>query len=163
MKNETTITKDLANKKLNVTRQFNASVEKVWKAWTDKTLLDQWWAPKPWKAITKIMDFTDGGLWLYYMAGPNGEKSYCRVDFKTVNLQHGFTYSANFCDEDGNIDESFPTMHWVLEFKSTDTGSKVDVVISFDKDEDLEKIVAIGFEAGFTMGLGNLDELLNQF
>ena len=42
MTNNTLITKDLANKKLHVTREFGAPVEKVWKAWTESELLDKW-------------------------------------------------------------------------------------------------------------------------
>ena len=66
---QTTISKDAANKKLIVVREFDAPLEEVWKAWTEKDLLDQWWAPKPWKAKTKTMDFREGGIWLYSMVG----------------------------------------------------------------------------------------------
>ena len=53
--------KDLPNKKITVTRHFNAPLDQVWKAWTESELLDQWWAPKPFKAETKFMDFKVGG------------------------------------------------------------------------------------------------------
>ncbi len=66
---QTTISKDAANKKLIVVREFDAPLEQVWKAWTDKDILDKWWAPKPWKAKTKSMDFREGGAWLYSMGG----------------------------------------------------------------------------------------------
>ena len=79
--NQTTITKDVANKKLIVVREFDAPPEEVWKAWTEKELLDIWWAPKPWRAQTKTMDFREGGAWLYSMVGPDGTESYCRVDY----------------------------------------------------------------------------------
>ncbi len=59
-KNKTAITKDMANKKIKVTRSFDATPEQVWSAWTDEEILDQWWAPKPWKAKTKSMDFHEG-------------------------------------------------------------------------------------------------------
>ncbi|WP_214072888.1 SRPBCC domain-containing protein [Mucilaginibacter sp. dw_454] len=162
MTNKTEILKDLAAKKLTVTRAFNAPVEKVWRAWTEAEQLDKWWAPKPWKAITKTMDFTPGGMWLYCMAGPNGEKAWCRVDFHTIEAGKSFTATASFCDENGNVDSSFPAMHWDDRFRSTGDTAVVDITISFDKDEDLEKIVQMGFEQGFTMGLGNLDELLAE-
>jgi uncharacterized protein YndB with AHSA1/START domain len=160
MINKTVISKDPANRKLHVVREFNAPVEKVWKAWTESNLLDKWWAPKPWKAETKTMDFRAGGLWLYRMAGPNGEGSWCRVDFKAVTPQQSFTTAVSFCDEDGNIDTSFPRMYWLIEFMPAETGTKVEVMITFDKDADMTKIIEMGFEEGFTMGLGNLDELL---
>jgi uncharacterized protein YndB with AHSA1/START domain len=158
--NNTIITKDLPNKKLQVTRAFAAPVDKVWKAFTDSTILDQWWAPRPWRAETKTMNFTEGGQWLYCMAGPNGERAWCRVDFHTIVPQQSFTSSANFCDENGNSDKSFPVMHWVVKFEATATGSQVVVDISFDNDADMQKIVEMGFEGGFSMALGNLDELL---
>jgi len=56
MKNLTHFTKDLENKRLHVTRYFNAPLELVWSTWTKPELLEQWWAPKPYKAITKSMD-----------------------------------------------------------------------------------------------------------
>ena len=162
MTNNTLVSKDLANKKLHVVREFNAPLEKVWKAWTESALLDKWWAPRPWKAETKTLDFREGGLWLYCMVGPDGTRHWCRVDFKTIAAQKSFTSTAVFSDDKGNRDNSFPAMHWSIVFIPTTTGSKVEVRISFDNEADLQKILEMGFEAGFSMGLGNLDELLAE-
>ena len=49
---------------VHVTREFNAGVEMVWEAWTNPEILDQWWAPKPYRTVTKSMDFREGGTWL---------------------------------------------------------------------------------------------------
>ncbi|HYK56186.1 MAG TPA: SRPBCC domain-containing protein [Flavisolibacter sp.] len=157
---ETVISKDLANKKLFIEREFEAPLEQVWKAWTESSLLDQWWAPKPWKAKTKSMDFREGGTWLYSMIGPNGEESYCRADFKTIVPQKQFVAVDCFCDENGNKTDAFPSMHWKNEFKETATGTRVEVEITFAAEADLEKIVEMGFKEGFTAAHGNLDELL---
>ena len=74
MTNTFVFEKDLAAKKIHVVREFNAPVEKVWKAWTDPDMLEKWWGPKPWVAKTKTMDFTAGGVWLYAMEGPENQK-----------------------------------------------------------------------------------------
>ena len=58
---QTQVTKDVANKKIVVVREFDAPLEEVWKAWTEKELLDQWWAPRPWKAKTKPWISAKGG------------------------------------------------------------------------------------------------------
>jgi uncharacterized protein YndB with AHSA1/START domain len=158
--NNTVITKDLAKKQLHVTHQFAASLEKVWRAWTESSILDKWWAPKPWRAVTKSLDFKSGGRWIYNMLGPDGNGAWCRVDFNSVTPQNNFTTSVYFCDEDGNINKDFPTMHWLIKFEADRAGTNVAIDISFDNEADLQKIVEMGFEAGFTMGLGNLDELL---
>lgn len=157
---QTTITKDLANKRIIVVREFDGTLEEVWKAWTESEWLDKWWAPRPWKAITKEMNFTEGGHWLYYMAGPNDEKQFCRVDYKTIQPEKSFTAVDAFCDENGNDISGFPNMHWKNTFTKTETGTEVTVEITFKTEEDLNKIIEMGFKEGFTMAHSNLDELL---
>lgn len=157
---QTKIEKDPAAKTVKVVREFEAPVPDVWKAWTDSTLLDQWWAPKPWKAETKTMNFTAGGRWLYCMAGPDGSRQWCRVDFKTVEAPTHFSATAFFCDEDGNVKEDFPPMHWNVSFAPADDRTVVTVVITFDTEAGMNKILEMGFEDGFTAAHGNLDELL---
>jgi uncharacterized protein YndB with AHSA1/START domain len=157
---QTTITKDAANKKLIVVREFDAPLEVVWKAWTDKDILDQWWAPKPWKAKTKSMNFREGGTWLYSMAGPDGTESHCRADFETIVENESYTGTDAFCDENGNITPDPPGMHWDCKFSSTGTGTKVEVEITFATGADMEKIIEMGFKEGFTAAHSNLDELL---
>jgi uncharacterized protein YndB with AHSA1/START domain len=160
MSNETKIVKDASGKKLIVTRSFNAPVEKVWEAWTKSELLEKWWAPKPYRAETKTMEFKVGGLWLYAMVGPEGDKQWCRVDFKTINTGKSFTATNGFCDENGVINTDFAEMYWDNTFEAAGETTNVTVVLVFDTEEDLEKIVNLGFKEGFTMALGNLDELL---
>lgn len=159
---QTTISKDAANKKLIVVREFDAPLEEVWKAWTEKDILDQWWAPKPWKAKTKAMDFREGGSWLYSMTGPDGTELYSRADFKTIVQNKSFIADDAFCDENGKVSYDFPGSHWKNEFSQTATGTKVEVEITFATEEDMKKLIEMGFEAGFTAAHGNLDEVLNR-
>ncbi|WP_179416094.1 SRPBCC family protein [Mucilaginibacter sp. E4BP6] len=162
MTNKTVFTKDLANQKLHVTREFAAPIEKVWAAWTESDLLDKWWAPKPWKAVTKSYNFTEGGTWLYYMAGPEGEKHWSRFDFETITPMHGFSQTSKFCDENGNIAQDYMGMQWLIQFFAAENSTKVEVDLYCEDPGVLEKMLAMGFEGGFTMGLGNLDELLAE-
>lgn len=157
---QTAISSDAANKKLIVVREFDAPLEEVWRAWTDSTILDEWWAPKPWKAKTKSMDFRDGGTWLYSMVGPDGSHSYCRADFTSVVENESYTGYDAFCDEDGNINHDLPVMQWFVKFSSTGTGTKVEAELTFGTEADMEKIIEMGFKEGFTAAHGNLDELL---
>jgi uncharacterized protein YndB with AHSA1/START domain len=157
---ETTYTKDAANKKIRVVREFDAPVEQVWKAWTESELLDQWWAPKPWKANTQSMDFREDGTWLYYMEGPDGSRHYCRADYETIVANKSYTGLDAFCDENGKINTEFPRMHWEVVFNKSANGTKVEVEITFDSEADMEKIIEMGFKEGFAAAHTNLDELL---
>jgi uncharacterized protein YndB with AHSA1/START domain len=162
MTNKAVFTKDLANNKMHVTREFAAPLEKVWAAWTESDLLDKWWAPKPWKAITKTFSFTEGGTWLYAMIGPEGQKQWSRFDFKTITSMHSFSQTSKFCDEDGNVAKEYMGMQWTIEFFASEIGTMVEVELYVEDKAALEKLLAMGFEGGFTMGLGNLDELLAE-
>ena len=155
-------TVDKVNKKINIEREFAASLDKVWAAWTTAELLDQWWAPKPWKSETKSMDFKVGGRWLYAMVGPEGEKHWSFADFKSIDPKNSYALIDGFCDENGKLNTDFPQTFWSNTFKETDETTTVYIELKFDKVEDLEKIIETGFKEGFTMGLSNLDELLAE-
>ena len=150
---------DKQNNKVRVIREFAAPLSKVWAAWTQSELLDQWWAPKPWKAVTKKMEFKEGGHWLYTMVGPEGEEHWCRADFKSVSPMKSFEGIDAFCDPQGKINSDFPVVHWYLNFSEEKNKTIVNIEIVFDSLADLDKYIEMGFKEGFTMALGNLDEL----
>lgn len=157
---QTRIEKDLPNKKIKIIRAFDAPLADVWKAWTDSALLDQWWAPKPDKAETKSMDFREGGTWLYAMVGPDGSKQWSKADFAVIDAPNRYTGTDGFCDEDGNFNRDMPVMHWDVRFAAENNQTVVTTEITFDSEEDMNKIVEMGFEEGFTAAHGNLDALL---
>lgn len=157
---ETAYTRNDANNTLTAVREFDAPVELVWKTWSEPQYLDQWWAPKPWKANTIGMNFKNGGTWRYYMEGPDGSRHYCRADYSNIVLNKSFNVLDAFTDEKGNINTEFPRMNWLSTFNQSGNKTKVEVVITFDSVESLEKIVEMGFKEGFAMAHGNLDELL---
>jgi uncharacterized protein YndB with AHSA1/START domain len=160
MKHQAIFTKEPARKELRVTRAYDAPVDKVWKAWTVSEILDKWWGPRPWRAETKILEFKPGGRWHYAMVGPNGERHWSLVEFKVIEPQRSFRADCVFCDENGASNPGMPAMHWYVEFSATPTGSRIDVTLTFDSEADLQNIVQMGFEGGFTMGLNQLDEML---
>ena len=160
MQLQTIFNKDIANQRMHITRHFAAPLADVWQAWTQSQFLDQWWAPRPWRAETKFMDFREGGRWLYCMVGPDGSRMWAKMDFKKI-VNHQYIVSVDgFADETGQDTHQFPSMHWRSNFSTTANGTLVEVNIQFDSEADLLKIVELGFQEGFTAAHGNLDELL---
>jgi len=155
-------TVDKQTNTINVKREFAAAPALVWDAWTKAELLEKWWAPKPWHAETKSMDFKDGGHWLYAMVSPEGEKHWCKVEYQDIDAQKSFSNLNAFCDEDGNINEAFSRSFWTNTFSGDENMTAVNVDIKYKTTEDLERMVAMGFKEGFTMGLQNLEDLLEQ-
>lgn len=157
---ETTYTIDESNKTVTAIREFGAPLEKVWQAWTTQEGLEQWWAPEPWKAVTMDFSFSEGGRWHYYMSGPEGQKAWAVMIYKTIDPQKSFTTSDAFADEVGIVDPSMPQNEWRAEFESIGNNTKVSVVLTFITLDDLRKLISMGFKEGFAMAHQNLDRLL---
>jgi uncharacterized protein YndB with AHSA1/START domain len=151
---------DKENKTITVKREFAAEVALVWDAYTKSEILDQWWAPRPWKAKTKKMDFRDGGQWLYAMVGPNGEEHWSIANYKNINVHKSFTGLDAFTDSEGNVNKEMPGSKWDVTF--TDKGEKtlVQLQISYPDLAQLEATIQMGFKEGLLMAMENLDELL---
>jgi uncharacterized protein YndB with AHSA1/START domain len=152
---------DLAAKKIHISREFNAPIEKVWRAWTDPNLIEKWIAPKPWTAKTKIMDFTVGGIWLYAMVSPEGQKHWSHVEFTAIENGSSISSTNMFSDEDGNTAAGAPKSYTETKFSSIDSNkTKVDVVKIFTEEASIKMFVERGFKEGTIMGYNQLDELL---
>lgn len=153
---------DKENRKIKVQRSFNAPIDLVWSAWTEAEILDKWWAPKPWRAETKSMDFKEGGRWLYCMIGPEGERHWALFDYDKIIKEKSFSGSDAFCDENAQIADTMPRSFWENNFTDKTDSTIVDIEISFKELSDLETTIQMGFKEGFTMGLENLDEYLKS-
>ncbi len=153
---------DKQNKKITVKREFLAPLSQIWDAWTKRELLDQWWAPEPWKARTKSLEFREGGSCIYAMVGPEGQKHWARADFEKINPLKSFSGPDAFCDENGKINDSLPVSNWDVPFSEKENATIVSIEIKYDELTDLETIIEMGFKEGFTAALENLDKIIER-
>jgi len=147
------------NKTIHVVREFNAGLELVWKAWTTAELLDQWWGPRPWAARTKFMNFEVGGRRFYAMVSPEGQEHWSLQKFTSISPKTNFKMYSAFADKDENPD--LPGSDWDINFSEQNGTTKVSITIYNESLERMEKMIEMGFQGGFTMGLQQLDELLS--
>lgn len=145
-----------------VEKEFAAPLDIVWSAWTRSETLEKWWAPQPWKAKTESMAFRENGKWFYVMEGPEGEKHYSIAEYKTIVLEQKFIGLDYFCDEKGNINEELPKSKWLVEFEPEGSHTFVTIETKYESTEDLETILGMGFQEGFTTALLQLDKYLQQ-
>src|SRR5690606_28066445 len=120
------------------------------------------WAPKPYKPVTKEMNFSNGGHWHYYMLNPDGSHTWVIISYNSIVEQKYFETINGFCDEQGIRNNSIPSMRMKNHFQPCTKGTQVKIEIHFSSKADLEKIVSFGFEEGFAMALDNLEELFNE-
>lgn len=145
-----------------VTKEFRADISKVWNAFTKQEILDQWWAPKPWTAKTKSMNFIVGGLRHYAMVSPEGEEHWSIEKFTAITPKTDLAWESLFADKDENINTEMPSSVWDLHFNEENETTRVSIVIKHKTLADLEMHIKMGFKEGFTMTLNELDTLLSS-
>lgn len=158
--NKTQVVKDFKEKSIVVSREFDASVDLVWKAFTESEILDQWWGPAPWRAETKFQNFSEGGHWLYAMVSPEGEKHWGRMNYLTIETHKNFHFEDAFCDENGTMNAELPASKGSNVFTKTATGTKVEFKMAYTTEEQLKQIIEMGFEQGITACLEQLNQLI---
>jgi len=151
-------TVDKTTKTVLINREFDAELSLVWDAFTKQEILDQWWAPKPWASKTKIMNFEVGGRRFYAMVSPEGQERWSIQKFTSISPKTNFKMSNAFADKDENPE--LPGSDWDLNFSEQNGTTKVSITIKNESLARLEKMIEMGFQGGFTMGLQQLDELL---
>ncbi|MBK9512016.1 MAG: SRPBCC domain-containing protein [Cytophagaceae bacterium] len=151
---------DKVNNRIYINREFAANVQLVWDAWTTAELLDQWWAPRPYETQTQSMDFRNGGRWYYAMVSPEGEKHWCVADYSNIEFQKCFNHLDAFCDENQVLNNQMPRTKWASNFTANGDNTLVNLTLEYEKPEDLENIIQMGFKEGFTMAMDNLDQYI---
>lgn len=152
---------DVPAKKIFVSREFNAPLEKVWKAFTDPDLLEKWTAPKPFTAKFKTLDFTVGGVSLYAMVSPEGHKHWVYDEFTAIEEGGAISTMGMACDGDGNPVTDGPKSYKDTKFISiAGNRTKVDTVLTFEDEATIKWFAEGGFKEGTVATFEMLDELL---
>lgn len=151
---------DKENNTVNVKREFNADRELVWEAWTNPEILDQWWAPKPYKSKTKFMDFKVGGRRFYAMVSAEGVELGWQIQaYTSISPKTNFKFLSAFADKDEN--PNLPGSNWDLNFSEVNGTTTVRISIYNESRERMEKMIEMGFKEGFTATLNELGNLVS--
>jgi uncharacterized protein YndB with AHSA1/START domain len=156
---KTRVVKDPKEKSILVSRVFHASLPEVWHAYTESNLLDQWWGPSPWHCETKKLNFSEGGQWIYAMVGPENEKQWAQMRYKTIDYPRSIVVEDSFSDENGNINDDLPIARGEIKFSESNNGTLVEFKMIYPTEEDMNKIIDMGFEQGITICYNQLEEL----
>lgn len=151
-------TVDKAAKTVFINREFNASQDLVWDAFTKAELLDQWMAPKPFTAKTKHANFEVGGRRFYAMVSPEGHEMWAIQKYTSITPKTNFKMFNAFADKDEN--PQLPGSDWDYTFSENEGVTTVKISIYNESLERMEKMIEMGFVEGFKATIVNLEELL---
>lgn len=145
---------------ITVKKEFAADRQLVWDCHTKSELLDQWFAPQPFTTKTRVMDFREGGHWIYAMVDPDGKEYWGRTDYLKINPIDSYEALDAFCDEKGEPNPALPRSNWNVTFNDVSDHCLVQTVITYTSLADLETVIQMGMKDGLTSTLDRLDTLL---
>src|SRR5579864_531181 len=86
-----------------LSRTFNAPRELMWKAWTERDHLMQWFGPKGFTMPVAKMDFRPGGMFHYCMQSPDGNRMWGKFVYREIVVPERIVLVNSFSDEAGGI------------------------------------------------------------
>jgi len=144
-----------------ISRAFDAPRNLVWKAWTDRERLAQWWGPKDFELTVYKFEFKPEGEFHYGMKAHNGFEMWGKFIYKEIKPDEKLTYISSFADEKGNsvrapfFDGKWP-MEIFNEIKFTEENGKTTLHLrAYPIDAPAEEVEAfIGNFKSMQMGFG---------
>lgn len=155
-KNETVFTIEPGRQELFMTREFEAPVELLFRAYTDPSLVFQWMGPAHLKSEVEIYDVRPGGRWRYVSIDPDGGRYGFHGVFHDVTPNQRIIQTFEF---EGLPESGHVTLD-TARFESL-PGNRVAQSV-FQSVEDRDGMVAAGMSGGVLEGFARLDALLSS-
>lgn len=146
--------------KIILSRIFDAPKDLVYSMFSNPEHLAKWWGPETWPATIVAFDFKPGGVWHYYMQGPEGEKSWGKATFQEIDEPNHISFTDVFSNENGDADESAPQGKVTIDFEDVDGKTLITSVGEYESAEQVEELVKMGMIEGVTDTWNQLDKLL---
>ena len=139
---------------IDITREFDAPRDLVFKAYTDPELLVQWLGPRKYKMTVESWDVRDGGKWRYINSDDDGNEWGFRGVFHGDQTPDGMVQTFEFEGWPGNVSlES-------LIFEENDGKTVIRNHSVYQTVQARDAMVESGMEGGVNEGFDRLDELL---
>ncbi|HEX5164975.1 MAG TPA: SRPBCC family protein [Thermomicrobiales bacterium] len=153
---KTQITAEPGTPFLQITREFDAPRELVFRAYTEPDLLVQWLGPRGIEMEVDRYDIRDGGSWRYIHRDAAGNEYGFHGVFHGTPSVDGIVQTFEFEGVPGHV-----MLEWLTfeehNGKTTIRGNSVAQSV-----EDRDAMVASGMESGVVEGYERLDELLER-
>jgi uncharacterized protein YndB with AHSA1/START domain len=138
------------DRQLTLSRLIHAAPAKVWRCWTDPTLLPRWFGPDGFSCQTKEIALKPGGVWRFDMTGPDGTVWPNRHRFTLHEPPARIEFLM-----DGD-DDAHPPIEVVITLTPEGTGTRLTQTMTLPSAE--AKQHALGFGAD-RLGLQTLAKL----
>ncbi len=161
------VTKDTENNSIIIEATVNGSKEKVWQFYADKASFEKWWGPEGWQTTAKEFDFRPGGRVHYDMLCVDesqgewyNQHSWGVMNIKEIDEGNGLTFEDVFSDETGAATPGLPVSQSSVSLREAGGTTLITTTTAFDTPEQLEEVLKMGIEEGWSSQLEKLESLL---
>ena len=147
----------IEDRELVLTRLIDAPAEKLYRAWTDPTLIVRWFTPPPWKTVAAELDVRPGGSSYVLMRGPNGEEMPNRGVYLEVIPNRKLVFTDAFVKAWEPSGHAFMT--GTLTFEPRGTKTLYTARVQHWSVADREAHEQMGFHAGWGIATDQLAAL----
>ncbi|CAN5316282.1 hypothetical protein BH10PSE11_BH10PSE11_30380 [soil metagenome] len=142
------------SKEFVIERVFDAPRDLVWKVFTERDHLMNWWGPKGFKMIAGELDLKPGGSFHYGMRAPDGSEMWGIWVFREIVKPERLVFTSSFSDKDGGLTRHPMAPTWPIRMLGTmtltDQGGKtllVNRVVALNATDDERTTFEGGFES----------------
>ena len=139
-----------------MTREFTATPEQLFRAYTEPDLLKQWLGPDRLETVVEEFDLCHGGRWHFTQKETDGTAYGFRGVFHgTPSIKDGITQTFEFEGVPGHVCLETVRFEEVAPGRTLVRNASV-----FQAVEDRDAMIESGMESGVTEGFARLDKLL---
>ena len=159
MKNQTQLTAEQGKQEYFITRDFDAPLELVFKAFSTPELLVQWFLPREANPKIEIMECKTGGNFILTHNGPNGMTFGFKGVYHEVISDESIVKTSEFFGLPQKLD---PVLEFIrLEELSSDK-TRVTIHTICPSVDYRDNMIAANMEPTLKVTHAQLDELLNS-
>lgn len=147
---------------IKISKTYDAPPELVFLMFKDPAHLAKWWGPTTWPATIASYEFKPGGVWHYYMTGPDGTQAWGKATFQEIDEPNRLSFTDAFSDKDGNVNPELPQGKVTFTFEETDGKTLLSMVGEYQSEEEAKKLVEMGMIEGMKDTWSQLEALLDS-
>jgi uncharacterized protein YndB with AHSA1/START domain len=151
-------------------REFDAPLDLVWRAWTERECFARWFGPKGFKMNMRTFDLRPGGMCHYSLMTPDGKEFWGKAAYRDVVPQQKLVWINSFSNPEGGITRHpFTKDKWPLQmlttisFAAKDARTAVTVHwLPYEADEEEHRVFDAG-RASMSAGWGGTMEQFGSY
>ncbi len=149
-----TVTAEANSHAMELTRRFDISRDRIFKAFIDPDAIPQWWGPRNTEAIVDELEARSGGRWRFVFRESDGNEDGFHGVFHDIVDGERIVQTFEYEGMPGHVCLETAT------FEDVDGGTLLRGVSVFQSVEDRDGMIASGMESGASDSYERLEELL---